>query len=203
MCTCHVAELVDRTARQLDERRATTGRWEPDPELIAAIRAYVPQFVDDRGCPSRVPAVRRLQADDAHMYARELYDAECLAAARLAQLLRQDAPLFKPDELRGGYARAEEVHEIVLEADQRRAIATALSRQVSIISGGPGVGKTTSVRILVELLEQRGVPYMLLSPTGKAAKRLSEATLRDAYTIHRQLFSLDRQREQMEARSAA
>ena len=42
--------------------------------------------------------------------------------------------------------------------------------------------------------EQRGVPYMLLSPTGKAAKRLSEATGRDAYTIHRQLFSLDRTR---------
>ena len=87
----------------------------------------------------------------------------------------------------------------MLETDQRRAIATALSRQVSIISGGPGVGKTTSIRILVDLLEQRGVPYMLLSPTGKAAKRLSEATLRDAYTIHRQLFSLERQKEQLTA----
>ena len=89
----------------------------------------------------------------------------------------------------------------MLEADQRRAIATALTRQVSIISGGPGVGKTTSVRILVELLERRGAPYVLLSPTGKAAKRLSEATLREAYTIHRQLFSLDRQRQQMGSQS--
>jgi Mg-chelatase subunit ChlI len=53
-----------------------------------------------------------------------LFDAECLAATRLA----------------------------------RRAIATALISQVSIVSGGPGVGKTTSVRVLVELLEQRGVP---------------------------------------------
>lgn len=67
----------------------------------------------------------------------------------------------------------------MLEAEQRRAIATALSRQVSIISGGPGVGKTTSIRVLVELLERRVVPYMLLSPTGKAAKRLAEATLRE------------------------
>jgi len=64
-----------------------------------------------------------------------------------------------------------------------------------------GLGKTTSVRILVDLLERRGVSYVLLSPTGKAAKRLSEATLRDAYTIHRQLFSLDRQRQQMESQS--
>jgi ATP-dependent exoDNAse (exonuclease V) alpha subunit len=45
------------------------------------------------------------------------------------------------------------------------------------------------------------VPYVLLSPTGKAAKRLAEATLRDAYTIHRQLFSLDRQREQTKPKS--
>jgi hypothetical protein len=62
----------------------------------------------------------------------------------------------------------------------RRAIATALISQVSIVSGGPGVGKTTSVRVRVELLEQRGVPYVLISPTGEAAKRLAEATLHDA-----------------------
>jgi exodeoxyribonuclease V alpha subunit len=62
------------------------------------------------------------------------------------------------------------------------------------------VGKTTSIRVLVELLEQRGVPYLLLSPTGKAAKRLAEATLRDAHTIHRQLFSLERQKEQDQRR---
>ena len=114
---------------------------------------------------------------------------------------RADAPVFKPDELESAIRQAEKDHEIVLEADQRRAIATALTCQVSVISGGPGVGKTTSVRILVELLERRGVQYVLLSPTGKAAKRLSEATLRDAYTIHRQLFSLDRQRLQLEPQS--
>jgi len=124
-----------------------------------------------------------LEADDARVYSRELYDAECVAAEHLAQLLVLDAPLFKPDELESAIMQAEKDHQLVLEADQRRGIATALTRQVSIISGGPGVGKTTSVRILVELLERRGVPYVLLSPTGKAAKRLAEATLRDAYTI--------------------
>ena len=111
------------------------------------------------------------------------------------------APLFKPDELGRALERAEKANEIVLETEQRSAIATALGRQVSIISGGPGVGKTTSIRVLVDLLEQRGVPYMLLSPTGKAAKRLAEATLRDAYTIHRQLFGLQRQKEQVQRRS--
>ena len=114
------------------------------------------------------------------------------------------APLFTtPTSWSRPWPARRQLHEIVLEADQRRAIATALTSQVSIISGGPGVGKTTSVRVLVDLLEQRGVPYLLLSPTGKAAKRLAEATLRDAYTIHRQLFSLDRQREQLEAKAHA
>ena len=141
-------------------------------------------------------------ADDARVYGRELYDAECLAADAPGAVARHDAPLFEPDELERPCAQCRAGStSIVLEADQRRAIATALSRQVSIISGGPGVGKTTSVRVLVDLLEQRGVPYMLLSPTGKAAKRLAEATLRDAYTIHRQLFSLDRQREQLQRRA--
>ena len=135
------------------------------------------------------------------MYGRELYDDECLAAERLAQLLTMMPRCSSPDELGQSIARAEQANGIVLEADQRRAIEMALSRQVSIISGGPGVGKTTSIRVLVDLLEQRGVPYMLLSPTGKAAKRLSEATLRDAYTIHRQLFSLERQKEQLQRRS--
>ncbi len=194
-------DLADRTARQLDEQRATTGRWEPDPQLVTAIRAYIPEFALTEDARLEAGPSGDREADDAHIYSRELYDAECLAAERLAQLLAQDAPLFNPDELESAISKAENDHEIVLEADQRRAIATALTRQVSIISGGPGVGKTTSVRILVELLERRGVPYVLLSPTGKAAKRLSEATLRDAYTIHRQLFSLDRQRQQMESQS--
>ncbi|HEX6511005.1 MAG TPA: AAA family ATPase, partial [Chloroflexota bacterium] len=196
-----LGELADRTARQLDERRATTGHWEPDPELVTAIRAYMPQFVLTEDARLEPGPSGDLQADDAHVYSRELYEVECLAVERLAQLLEQDRPLFKPDELQSAIKQAENDHQLVLEADQRRAIATALTRQVSIISGGPGVGKTTSIRILVELLEQRGVPYVLLSPTGKASKRLAEATLREAYTIHRQLFSLDRQRQQMESKS--
>jgi exodeoxyribonuclease V alpha subunit len=140
-------------------------------------------------------------ADDARIYSRELYDVECLAAECLTQLLSVEAPLFEPRKLEHAMHRAEQDNHLVLEADQRRAIVTALSRQVSIISGGPGVGKTTSIRILVELLEQRGVPYMLLSPTGKAAKHLAEATSRNAYTIHRQLFSQEREKEQERRRS--
>jgi exodeoxyribonuclease V alpha subunit len=122
-----------------------------------------------------------------------LHDADCLAAERLARLLAQDASLFKPRR----WSRL---------SGRRRKTMRSCWRPTSdgpSISGGPEVGKTTSVQILVELLERRGVPYVLLSPTGKAAKRLSEVTQRDAYRIHRQLFSLDRQRQQLESQSPA
>src|SRR5215207_5135869 len=113
-----LAELTDRTARQLDERRATTGRWETEPQLVAAIRAYAPEFALTEDARLEAGPSGDLQADDARVYSRELYDAECLAATRLAQLLRQDAPLFKADELETAISQSEEFHEIVLEADQ-------------------------------------------------------------------------------------
>src|ERR1700674_5984939 len=65
-----LAELIDRTARQLDEQRASTGRWEPDPALVAALGAYIPQFAEsDDGYAEPVPA------EDVRVYARGLYDA--------------------------------------------------------------------------------------------------------------------------------
>jgi len=133
-----LGDLSDRTARQLDERRASTGRWEPDPERVKAIRAYIPHFTLTEDARLEAGSSGDLAADDAHVYSRELYEAECLAAERLARLLGQNTPLFKPDELESAIRQAEKDHEIVLEADQRRAIATALTGQVSIISGGPG-----------------------------------------------------------------
>jgi exodeoxyribonuclease V alpha subunit len=193
-----LVELVDRTARQLDERRATTGRWKPEASLVTALREYVPTFTSSNDAVIEAGPTGMLEADDARIYSRELYASECAAAERLKELVTEEAPLFKSGELEAAIRQAERDNDLALEADQRRAIAMALTHMVSIISGGPGVGKTTSIRILVQLLEQRGVTYMLLSPTGKAAKRLQEATLRQASTIHRQLFSLERQKEQLQ-----
>ena len=177
-------------------RPAVAGNQKPSCRSRARVPASVHLTDDARAEPG--PS-GDLQADDAHIYSRELFDAECLAAERLAQLLVRSkhpssSPISSNKPCSGPRNSTSE-----LETEQRRAIATALTRQVSIISGGPGVGKTTSIRILVDLLEQRGVAYMLLSPTGKAAKRLSEATGRAAYTIHRQLFSLERQKEQLQS----
>jgi exodeoxyribonuclease V alpha subunit len=74
-----------------------------------------------------------------------------------------------------------------LSEEQRSAIRTALGSPVSVLTGGPGTGKTTALRALIASLEIAKKRYALASPTGRAAKRLSQATERPASTIHRLL----------------
>jgi exodeoxyribonuclease V alpha subunit len=74
-----------------------------------------------------------------------------------------------------------------LDPDQRTAVLGLLRSPVGLLTGGPGVGKTTIIRLLVALAERAGARVRLASPTGRAAKRLAEATGREASTIHRLL----------------
>lgn len=74
-----------------------------------------------------------------------------------------------------------------LSKEQQAAIRTALTHPVSILTGGPGTGKTTALRALIQVLSGAGKRYALASPTGRAAKRLSQATGKEASTIHRLL----------------
>jgi len=72
-----------------------------------------------------------------------------------------------------------------LNADQREAISIALRCPVSILTGGPGTGKSFTMKALISELEKRKKSYVLCAPTGRAAKRLAESTGREAKTIHR------------------
>lgn len=74
-----------------------------------------------------------------------------------------------------------------LSAEQHEAVLDALTHPVSILTGGPGTGKTTCLKALIGLLDKQNLRYALASPTGRAAKRLSEATGHPASTIHRLL----------------
>lgn len=74
-----------------------------------------------------------------------------------------------------------------LSAEQQGAVRTALNHPVSILTGGPGTGKTTTIKALIAALNDAGKQYALASPTGRAAKRLSEATGQPASTLHRLL----------------
>lgn len=93
--------------------------------------------------------------------------------------------------LEGDYKRQiqafEEKYGIVFHEEQKKAIESAINNGVSVITGGPGTGKTTIIKCIIELLKQNRLSVMLLAPTGRASKRLSDATGEDAKTIHRAL----------------
>ncbi|HEX2922436.1 MAG TPA: ATP-dependent RecD-like DNA helicase, partial [Chloroflexota bacterium] len=76
---------------------------------------------------------------------------------------------------------------VELSDRQREAVVAALTRKVVVVTGNPGTGKTTCVRSIIRLAEAKGAEVVLAAPTGRAAKRLSEATGRPAKTIHRLL----------------
>ncbi len=81
----------------------------------------------------------------------------------------------------------EEEKGIKYEHKQRQAITTAVSRGLMVLTGGPGTGKTTTLNAIISIFEKRGDKVFLAAPTGRAAKRMSDLTCREAKTIHRLL----------------
>lgn len=78
-------------------------------------------------------------------------------------------------------------NKIELNEDQQRGILTSLKEKITIITGGPGTGKTTLIKTLLSVLEENNIQYKLAAPTGRAAKRITESTGKYAVTIHRLL----------------
>lgn len=142
------------------------------------------------------PAGTRALKEEAAVYLTPFYQGEVSVArrlkalihspeSRLSELARADWPglLNSLDAVAGKHGAAR------LSDRQREAVRTALSPagKVTVLTGGPGTGKTTTVRAIITLLERFGKKFALASPTGRATKRLSEASGRPAKTIHRLL----------------
>ncbi len=119
------------------------------------------------------------------VYLKRLYDAEVTVAEKIHQLT-QGRPIAK-SVIERATAAAERVVQITLSAEQRSALRCALQSKVTVITGGPGTGKTTLLKSVIAALADAGLKPMLAAPTGRAARRLQEATGRDAKTIHRLL----------------
>lgn len=78
-------------------------------------------------------------------------------------------------------------NDLVLSDEQKEAISTCLNNSLSIITGGPGTGKTTIIKCIIDILEDIKMEYVLCAPTGRAAKRIKETTGKEAKTLHRLL----------------
>ena len=92
-----------------------------------------------------------------------------------------------PRQIKTAIQSVERRSGMELAEEQRAGVTAAIVHKVAILTGGPGTGKTTCLRTLLDVLDRFGRTYTLASPTGRAAKRLTEATDREAKTIHRLL----------------
>jgi exodeoxyribonuclease V alpha subunit len=161
------AELLERAARLLGIEAQTL---EPvvDQEIEAG--ALMPGVVDATPC----------------LFLPALFEAETRIAAKLHSLAR-GRPSWPIANRRSRVAAVEAKLGLVLGDGQRQALEKALTSKLLVITGGPGTGKTTLVRSILEGLLESGVEVQLAAPTGRAAKRLFESTGREAKTLHRLL----------------
>lgn len=126
-----------------------------------------------------------IKNDRGFVYLDDYYYAESYIAGRIGVIQAFSSPDdYDYDKL---IDIEEEQNEIHYEKLQRQAITTALSRGIMIMTGGPGTGKTTTLNAIISLYEKKGESVMLAAPTGRAAKRMSDLTGREARTIHRLL----------------
>jgi exodeoxyribonuclease V alpha subunit len=130
--------------------------------------------------------IREPSGEESWLYLKPLFLAE-VGVARGLRILRTGTHPLPAIDIEAALAWVERKIGFELAATQRDAIRQAVRQKVLVITGGPGVGKTTLVRGILEIFVAKGMHCALCAPTGRAAKRLSETTGREAKTIHRLL----------------
>ena len=120
------------------------------------------------------------------LFLTALYQAECLSVKNIRRL-KNGKPPWGVIEYEKALQWSEEQTGMVLSSSQRNAVVAALKEKFVIITGGPGVGKTTIINSILKIVCAKKINVTLCAPTGRAAKRLTEATGLAAKTIHRLL----------------
>ncbi len=179
----------------LENAAQTSGNtYLPEPLLIDGLKSLLRCEIDEDTYISakkdliingRIKAV----ADEEQGFCRvalcRYYAAEKSIAARLIKIISGVSALSADPD--GEIADYERLHDIEFAGKQREAVRAAVNGAVTVITGGPGTGKTTIVKGIIYVLKKRGIKTVLCAPTGRAAKRLSQSTGEDAKTIHRTL----------------
>lgn len=129
------------------------------------------------------------QRDTAAVYSASAYYTELDCARMLHDLMlaQESFDTAEEERLCKTITLIEEEQQVTLDELQRKAVAGAMKYGVFILSGGPGTGKTTTTKAIIELLDKERMEFHLAAPTGRAAKRMQETTGYEARTIHRLL----------------
>jgi len=130
--------------------------------------------------------VRHVVIEEDRVYPSKMAFMENSVAEKLQNLISSHR-FLPPIKIVAAIDWIENRSRMELSPAQRRAVASALEHKVLIITGGPGTGKTTLLKALIHILEAKKLRVVMAAPTGRAAKRLSEATDREAKTVHRLL----------------
>ena len=166
--------------------------WTSEPDLLLHAQELVGIPVEPlaEALKAEIDSGRVIAEDDGEngrrIYLRDLHAAEKRVVAKLRKLLAAGATFapIPPDKAIQWWEREA---GFTLAPAQLRAVRTSLAAKVSIITGGPGVGKTTIIRALVAIYAARRLKIRLAAPTGRAAKRMTESTGAPAQTLHRLL----------------
>lgn len=205
-----------------DQMALAYGMDRQDPQRLSAGLTYVLQTMTQNGhvCIPDAELVRRaafiLQADAlglhdilkeaievgqlctadfqgiVYVYTPEAYEEENYIARRIQDMAAMK-PLAMKTHVQLFLDRWQDSCHFELADKQREAVEKSLESGMTVITGGPGTGKTTVVQTIIRLAEQEGLRILLCAPTGRAAKRLAETTQRKAKTIHRLLIPDGRQ----------
>lgn len=121
-----------------------------------------------------------------YIYLYNFYQTEREIAYRIKKL-QESKNIKKILNLNTQLKKAEQISSIELSEKQKEALKLVNENNVSIITGGPGTGKTTIIKNIIEIYEEHGKKVILAAPTGRAAKRMTETTNKEASTLHRLL----------------
>lgn len=120
------------------------------------------------------------------LYLKNFYDIEKEIAIRI-MMLETSKNMKKIDYIENALKNVEKKSNIELSDKQKEAVLSINKNNVTIITGGPGTGKTTIIKTIIDLYEERKKKVVLAAPTGRAAKKMTEATGKEASTLHRLL----------------
>ena len=153
-------------------------------QLLGASVERIHEIIDDMLASNKLRY--SLFDNVVYLYDKFAYDCECYIAEKL-DLLNRVCPSLDVSDANFFIEREERKNGFTYALMQKKAIIGALESGVMLLTGGPGTGKTTIVKALIDIFNSMDMKVALAAPTGRAAKRLSESTSQEAKTIHRLL----------------